>query len=122
MEEIRKILTELENNALVRSAVLISGKQNCFIAGADITELQQCKDEHSVYKISKDGQEILNRIAESKKPIIAAIQGVCFGGGLEVFILLVYILIKIKLIYILQIFNILFLYINLIYKYILIVK
>ncbi|XP_011496492.1 PREDICTED: trifunctional enzyme subunit alpha, mitochondrial [Ceratosolen solmsi marchali] len=84
MEEIQQILTSIENDALVRSAVLISGKQNCFIAGADITELQQCKDEHSAYKISKDGQNILNRIAESKKPIVAAIQGVCFGGGLEV--------------------------------------
>lgn len=85
MEEIAVVLREVESDSSVRSAVLISNKPNCFIAGADIAMLQSCKDEQSVYKISKDGQEILSKIADSKKPIVAAIQGSCLGGGLEVF-------------------------------------
>lgn len=84
MSEIQTVLQDVERNPSVRSAVLISGKTNCFIAGADITMLKNCKTEESVYKISKDGQEILNKIADSKKPIVAAIQGSCLGGGLEV--------------------------------------
>ncbi|XP_014214551.1 trifunctional enzyme subunit alpha, mitochondrial [Copidosoma floridanum] len=84
MSEIKLILQDVENNPSVRSAVLISDKPNCFIAGADITMLRDCKDEESVYNISKNGQEILNKISESKKPIVAAIQGSCLGGGLEV--------------------------------------
>lgn len=86
MQEIELVLKDIESNPAVRSAVLISGKPNCFIAGADIAMLQSCKDEQSVYKISKDGQQILKKISESKKPIIAAIQGSCLGGGLEVFL------------------------------------
>lgn len=86
MQEIATILRDVESNPAVRSAVLISGKINCFIAGADISMLQKAKDEESVYKISKEGQDILNKIAESKKPIVAAIQGSCLGGGLEVFL------------------------------------
>ena len=85
MHEIESVLKNLENDPSVRSAVLISAKPNCFIAGADITMLQACKDEQSVYKISKDGQTLLKKIEESKKPIVAAIQGSCLGGGLEVF-------------------------------------
>lgn len=84
MQEIGTILKDVETDPSVRSAVLISGKTNCFIAGADIGMLQSLKDEQSVYKVSKDGQQILNKIEESKKPIIAAIQGSCLGGGLEV--------------------------------------
>ncbi|KAJ8670567.1 hypothetical protein QAD02_001826 [Eretmocerus hayati] len=84
MQEISVVLKDVDTNPAVRSVVLISGKPNCFIAGADISMLQKCKDEASVYKISKDGQEILNKIAESQKPIVAAIQGSCLGGGLEV--------------------------------------
>lgn len=84
MEEIKGILKDIENNPIVKSAVLISGKPDNFIAGADLTMLQKCKTEEDGYDISKVGHQILNKIEESKKPIIAAIQGGCFGGGLEV--------------------------------------
>ncbi|KAK2584443.1 hypothetical protein KPH14_006823 [Odynerus spinipes] len=84
MEEIVDIMKGIENNSLVKSAVLISGKPGNFIAGADLTMLQKCKTEEDGYDISKTGQQILNKIAESKKPIVAAIQGSCLGGGLEV--------------------------------------
>ncbi|XP_046815613.1 trifunctional enzyme subunit alpha, mitochondrial [Vespa crabro] len=84
MEEITAILKDIENNSAVKSAVLISGKPGSFIAGADLTMLQKCVTEKDGYDISKTGQQILNNIAESKKPIVAAIQGSCLGGGLEV--------------------------------------
>lgn len=84
MEEMRTILKDIEGNASVKSAVLMSGKPNSFIAGADITILQNVKDENGAYEISKNGQAILNSIADCKKPIVAAIQGTCLGGGLEV--------------------------------------
>lgn len=84
MNEINGILKQVENDPSVTSAVLISGKPNCFIAGADISMLQDCKDEQSVYKLSKEGQTTLDKIEGSKKPFIAAIQGSCLGGGLEV--------------------------------------
>ena len=84
MTEIVSVLNDVQNNPAVNSAVLISNKPTSFIAGADITMLEKCKTEHDGYKISKDGQEILNRIATSSKPVIAAIHGSCLGGGLEV--------------------------------------
>ncbi|XP_046425795.1 trifunctional enzyme subunit alpha, mitochondrial [Neodiprion fabricii] len=84
MEEVELLLKDIESNASVNSAVLISGKPGCFIAGADITMLQNLKDEQSIYNVSKDGQRILALIESSQKPVVAAIQGSCLGGGLEV--------------------------------------
>lgn len=84
MNEIAPILQEIEQNSAVSSAVLISGKPGCFIAGADITMIQKCKVPNDGYELTKEGQKILNKIATSTKPIVAAIQGSCLGGGLEV--------------------------------------
>lgn len=77
-------LSEIRNNPNVQAAVLISAKPNCFIAGADITMLESCTSYEEVANVSKRGQAILNQVATSPKPIIAAIQGSCLGGGLEV--------------------------------------
>ena len=84
MNEIASILKNIETNSAVSSAVLISGKPGCFIAGADITMIQDLKTAEDGYKVSIEGQRILNIIEQSQKPIVAAIQGSCLGGGLEV--------------------------------------
>ncbi|XP_066598471.1 trifunctional enzyme subunit alpha, mitochondrial-like [Prorops nasuta] len=83
MNEIALVLQNIENNAAVSSAVLISGKKGSFIAGADLTMVEKWKNEEDGYRMSKDGQRILKMIEDSKKPIVAAIYGSCLGGGLE---------------------------------------
>lgn len=41
-----------------------------------------------IYEMSRHGQEIMNQIEQSSKPIVAAIAGSCLGGGFEVTLLL----------------------------------
>lgn len=84
MLEVEKVLAEIQSNSLVNSAVLISGKESNFIAGADILMLQTIKDAESGYRLTKECHRILDLLANSKKPIVAAIHGPCLGGGLEV--------------------------------------
>ncbi|ROT68531.1 putative trifunctional enzyme subunit alpha, mitochondrial [Penaeus vannamei] len=84
MEEIVKIVDEIETNSDIQAAVLISGKPGCFIAGADITMIESCKTAEEAQALSKSCQDILFRIEKSKKPVVAAIMGSCLGGGLEV--------------------------------------
>ncbi|KAJ3654495.1 hypothetical protein Zmor_013680 [Zophobas morio] len=84
MGEFGSILHEIESNPQIQAAVLISDKPGCFIAGADISMLQQCKTAEETTNISREGQEMLTAIEQSRKPIVAAIQGACLGGGLEV--------------------------------------
>lgn len=81
--EFESVFREFETNPNVRSAVLISGKPGCFVAGADITMLEKCKSVEEALKVSHNGQLMFNRIEQSSKPVVAAINGVCLGGGLE---------------------------------------
>ncbi|KAF5288989.1 hypothetical protein FQA39_LY03868 [Lamprigera yunnana] len=83
IDEFSSFLRDFEKNPSVQAAVLISGKPGCFIAGADISMLQKCKTADEVTQVSRTGQQMLSAIELSKKPIVAAIQGSCLGGGLE---------------------------------------
>jgi len=83
MDEFSSFLDKLESDNDLKGAVLISGKKDNFIAGADIDMFQARDSAEEIEQLSKDGHQILNRIAEFKKPIAVAIHGSCMGGGLE---------------------------------------
>ena len=68
----------------VKSVVLISGKPNSFIAGADINMIESCKTKDEIYQLSTMGQRVLSEIEKSKKPVVSAIMGSCLCGGLDV--------------------------------------
>lgn len=78
------MLRKAESDPSIKGTVLISGKPGCFIAGADINMLEKFKTVEEVQQVSKAGQEVLQNFENSSKPIVAAIQGSCLGGGLEV--------------------------------------
>ncbi|NXE29792.1 ECHA enzyme, partial [Ardeotis kori] len=82
--EFTDVMNEIWANEAVKSAVLISSKPGCFIAGADIDMIEACKTSQEVTQLSQEGQKMLEKIEQSPKPIVAAISGSCLGGGLEV--------------------------------------
>lgn len=82
-DEFDRVIKDLETNPAVKSAVLISGKPGCFVAGADIGMLEACQTAEEATLISHGAQIMFDRIERSRKPIVAAISGVCLGGGLE---------------------------------------
>lgn len=84
MVELKTNLNKALHDPVVKGSVIISGKSNCFIAGADISMLQACRTSEEVHKISQEGQKMLNQVETSTKPVVAAIMGACLGGGLEV--------------------------------------
>ncbi|XP_062891995.1 trifunctional enzyme subunit alpha, mitochondrial-like [Mobula hypostoma] len=82
--EFTDVMNEVWANDAVRSIVLISSKPGCFIAGADINMIEECKTAEEVVRLSQEGQKIFSKIEGSTKPVVAAINGSCLGGGLEV--------------------------------------
>ncbi|MCB0285703.1 MAG: enoyl-CoA hydratase/isomerase family protein, partial [Calditrichaeota bacterium] len=84
VEAFNNLLENLQNDADVTSAVLISGKPDTFIAGADLDFVFALEEPGSIEKLSRQGQAIMDRIASFPKPIVAAIHGAALGGGLEV--------------------------------------
>lgn len=82
-EQMTTVLDELESNSALKGVVVISGKPDNFIAGADITMLDSCESRDDVLSISRMGQQMFDRIENMKVPVVAAINGPCLGGGLE---------------------------------------
>lgn len=46
--------------------------------------IQGCNSAEEVTKLSQEGQNMFELIEKSPKPVVAAINGSCLGGGLEV--------------------------------------
>uniref|UniRef100_A0A4W4DXN2 enoyl-CoA hydratase n=1 Tax=Electrophorus electricus TaxID=8005 RepID=A0A4W4DXN2_ELEEL len=82
--EITQVMNEVWGNAQVKSAVVISTKPGCFVAGADINMIKACKSAEEVTSLSQEGQKMFEKIEKSPIPVVAAINGSCLGGGLEV--------------------------------------
>lgn len=111
--DFEKAISRIESDSSIKAAVLISGminhhpclpllaraqhshalgccaavlaasdKKDCFITGADVGMLSACKTAAEAEAISKNGHALFKRV-EKGKPIVAAINGSCLGGGLE---------------------------------------
>jgi 3-hydroxyacyl-CoA dehydrogenase/enoyl-CoA hydratase/3-hydroxybutyryl-CoA epimerase len=82
--EFSQLFRRIEMDSSIRGAVLLSGKPDVWIAGADIDELTRLTSSAQGETLSRTGQELLNALEALPKPVVAAIHGVCLGGGLEV--------------------------------------
>lgn len=84
--ELAEIVEFMEGAAArneVRGLIIMSGKESGFIAGADIRDFANFKTESDVSEAVKNGIEVFDRLEKLKVPVVAAIRGVCLGGGLE---------------------------------------
>lgn len=81
--EFEDVFSQIEGDTAITGLVFMSGKQDCFIAGADITMLQGIKTHEQAAASSKLLHSLFNRIAKLPITTVAAIDGVCLGGGLE---------------------------------------
>ncbi len=82
LAQLESALHELEVNDGVR-VMIITGAGRVFIAGADIHMLKDISSSQQSQELSLTGQRIFGIIEASSKPVIAAINGACLGGGLE---------------------------------------
>ncbi len=80
--ELEEELNLMKNN-LPRGVVFLSGKENGFIAGADINEFTKFESEEDALVAIQRGHKIMNAIEALKCTTIALIHGHCLGGGLE---------------------------------------
>ena len=82
-EQVTDVLNEIKNDTSITGIVVMSGKEDSFVAGADINMINDCKTKEEVVSLSRQGQMIFSQIEELSIPVVAAINGACLGGGLE---------------------------------------
>ncbi|MEP6689532.1 MAG: fatty acid oxidation complex subunit alpha FadJ [Gemmatimonadaceae bacterium] len=81
--QVMALWDQLDHDNAVRGIVLMSGKPDSFIVGADIEQFVGLTDARQFEKLSRDGQRIVDRFSKSRAPVVTAIHGACLGGGLE---------------------------------------
>ena len=80
--ELKEILDQLESN-LPKAVVIRSGKDNGFIAGADINEFETVSTVSDGIKLIGQAHDVINQLDDLACTTIAVIDGFCLGGGLE---------------------------------------
>jgi len=80
--ELEAAFTAVQKDAAVRAAIVTGAGEKFFVAGADINELKE-NTPLSAKEIARRGQLLFSFVERLGKPVVAAINGFCLGGGLE---------------------------------------
>jgi len=82
VRELAAAITEAFDDDQIKALVLTGAGKN-FIAGADITQIKDVKTKEQVLPMVRENNRFISGIETGPKPVIAAINGNCLGGGLE---------------------------------------
>ena len=81
--EFAELFGRVEGDTTIKGVVLVSGKPDTWIAGADIDEFLSLSSSADAEALIRGGQALLARLESLRVPVVAAIHGACLGGGLE---------------------------------------
>jgi enoyl-CoA hydratase len=80
--ELGEVVEEIKKDPDIGVVLLTGAGEKAFVSGADIGEIP-ASNAILAWATSRDHQSILNQLEQLGKPSIAAINGYCLGGGLE---------------------------------------
>lgn len=83
IEELSAAIDEVYNNSEIKSAIITGAGEKAFVAGADISEFLQLDSSTGEALARKGQQMVFDKIENSPKPIVAAVNGFALGGGCE---------------------------------------
>lgn len=83
MAEIEGAIETIKSDPKKKALIIYSLLDGVFIAGADIKEIEKIKDGEEAKRLVRQAKGIINEIEDLEIPVIAAINGFCLGGGLE---------------------------------------
>jgi enoyl-CoA hydratase len=80
--ELESCLRELADDRNVRVVVLTGGEE-IFCAGADISEIEGTSSAEMAYKHAREFQILFEQLESLPQPVVAAVSGYALGGGCE---------------------------------------
>lgn len=79
---LNSIFEKVEDKAV--KVILLTGQGKAFMAGFDINAIRQVHTPEACFKETMAVKELFSKLEYLRKPVIAAINGDCLGGGLEI--------------------------------------
>jgi enoyl-CoA hydratase len=83
IEELSAALNDLHANDDLKSAIITGSGPKAFVAGADISEFPTMNAKQGRELAQRGQQLVFNKIENSPKPVVAAVNGFALGGGCE---------------------------------------
>lgn len=86
MSEWQKIVRYAQESDSIKGVVLVSAKDGNFCAGADLEQMHQAQLQRSFHEMEQlvvTAHILFDEMERSAKPYVAAVEGACLGGGLE---------------------------------------
>lgn len=80
--ELSQVIDQISADAEI-GAMIITGQEKCFGAGADIKEVMSLNSPVEAHSFFRTGEAMFNKLENLNKPTIAAISGPALGGGCE---------------------------------------
>lgn len=82
MSDLDSVMDEVDSNEAIRAVILTGSGAKSFVAGADISEFQGLSNSEGM-ELARRGHDIFFKIENSRKPVVAAVNGFALGGGCE---------------------------------------
>ena len=77
------VIDRVEQDASIAAAVVVSGKAESFVVGANIGMLKAIKFATDAERLALQAAKTMRRLQALKKPVVAAVHGAALGGGFE---------------------------------------
>lgn len=82
LSNLSMFITDAQKNDEIKTIIITGAGEKAFVAGADIAQINAL-NVISGKTFAENGQEVFNKIENSVKPVIAAVNGYALGGGCE---------------------------------------
>jgi enoyl-CoA hydratase/carnithine racemase len=83
-DQIHEVFRELKDDPAITSVVLTGFGVKAFVSGADVRFLAAIRSPEEGVATSKHSQAVVDFIEDLGKPVVCALNGLAFGGGLEI--------------------------------------